>query len=208
MKYVFSLTVVSNKSTIHIWLIQISINLTNVTNAVERELFNFNFDTIPIQFLMKFTKSAAKVATPKHYINPGNLLLSHHLSSKSSPVKVLEASWKMKVLAFALLAFAISANASSISCGPSKTDCKEPEPVELCTYQKTCKNVCHNVVSFMTDFKMKKKCHKECVQRTREVPCTIKQEKCEEICVTKYKTVHKERYVLNWHKSSNIFEWF
>ena len=101
----------------------------------------------------------------------------------------------MKVFALALLAFAISANASSISCGPSKTDCKEPEPVELCTYQKTCKNVCHDVVSFITDFKMKKRCHKECVQRTREVPCTIQKEKCEDVCVTKYKTVTKYRYV-------------
>ena len=103
----------------------------------------------------------------------------------------------MKVFALALLAFAISANASSISCGPSKIDCKEPEPVELCSYQKICKNVCHDVVSFITDFKMKKKCHKECVQKTRVVPCTIKQEKCEEICVTKYKKVQKFRYVLN-----------
>ena len=101
----------------------------------------------------------------------------------------------MKVLAFAILAFAISANASSISCGPSKTDCREPEPIELCTYQKTCKNVCHDVVSFITDFKMKKRCHKECVQRTREVPCTIQKEKCDDVCVTKYKTVTKYRYV-------------
>ena len=150
---------------------------------------------------MKFTINAAKAATQKHYINPGNLWPNQHLSSKSSLVKILEASWKMKVFALALLAFAISANASSISCGPSKTDCKEPEPAELCTYQKTCKNVCHDVVSFITDFKMKKKCHKECVQKTRVVPCTIKQEKCEEICVTKYKKVQKFRYVLNWHKS-------
>lgn len=104
---------------------------------------------------------------------------------------------KMKVFALALLALAISANASSISCGISKTDCKEPEPIELCTYQKTCKNVCHDVVSFETDFKMKERCHKECVQRTREVPCTIQKEKCEDVCVTKYKTVTKYRYVLN-----------
>ena len=55
---------------------------------------------------------------------------------------------KMKVFALALLALAISANASSISCSPSKTDCKEPEPIELCNYQKTCKNVCHDVVCF------------------------------------------------------------
>ena len=160
-------------------------------------------DTIVIEFLMKSTRNAAKAATHKHYINPGNLLTNHQLSSKSSLVKILEASWKMKVFALALLAFAISANASSISCGPSKTDCKEPEPVELCTYQKTCKNVCHDVVSFITDFKMKKKCHKECVQKTRVIPCTIKQEKCEEICVTKYKKVQKFRYV-NWLKSKTF----
>ena len=89
------------------------------------------------RFLMKFTRSAAKAAAPKHYLNPGNLSSNNHLTSKSSLVKILEASQKMKILALALLAFTISANASSISCGPSKTDCKEPEPVELCTYQKT-----------------------------------------------------------------------
>ena len=138
---------------------------------------------------------AAKLATPKDYINPSNTFAIYHLSSKSFLVKILEVSIKMKVFVLAILAFAISANASSISCGPSKTDCKEPEPVELCTYQKTCKNVCHDVVSFITDFKMKKKCHKECVQRTREVPCTIQKEKCEDVCVTKYKTVTKYRYV-------------
>ena len=33
----------------------------------------------------------------------------------------------MKVLALAILAFAISANGFSISCDPAKTDCKEPE---------------------------------------------------------------------------------
>ena len=146
---------------------------------------------------------AAKLATPKYYIYPSKSFLIHHLSSKSFLVKILEASWKMKVFALAILAFAISANASSIRCGPSKTNCKEPEPVELCTYQKTCKNVCHDVVSFITDFKMKKKCHKECVQKTRVVPCTVKQEKCEDICVTKYKKVQKFRYV-NWLKSEKV----
>ena len=134
---------------------------------------------------------AAKLATPKYYIYPSKSFLIHHLSSKSFLAKILEASWKMKVLALALLAFALSANASSIACGPSKTDCKEPEPVELCNYQKTCKNVCHDVVSFITDFKMKKKCHKECVKKTREVPCTIQKEECKTECEQRFKTETK-----------------
>ena len=100
----------------------------------------------------------------------------------------------MKVcFALAILAFALSANASSIRCGPSRTDCKEPKPAELC--QKTCKNVCHDVVSYITDFKLENKCLKECVKKTRQVPCTIQKEKCEDVCVTKYKTVTKYRYV-------------
>ena len=97
----------------------------------------------------------------------------------------------MKVLALVLLAFALSANASSISCGPSKTDCKEPEPVELCNYQKTCKNVCHDVVSFITNFKMKKKCHKECVKKTRVVPCMIPKKECKTECERRFKTETK-----------------
>ena len=101
----------------------------------------------------------------------------------------------MKVFALAILAFAISANASSISCGLLRIDCKETEPLELCNNQKTCKNVCHDVVSFITDFKLEKKCLKECVKKIREVPCTIQKEKCEDVCVTKYKTVTKYRYV-------------
>ena len=148
----------------------------------------YNWNTIAILFNEIYT---AKSATHKHYINPANLSTNYYLSSKSSLLKILEASWKMKVFALALLAFAISANASSISCGPSKTDCKEPEPVELCNYQKTCKNVCHDVVSFITDFKMKKKCHKECVKKTRKVPCMIPKKVCKTECEQRFKTETK-----------------
>ena len=149
----------------------------------------------------------AKLATPKLCINLGNLLKIYHLPSKSLPVKITEANWKMKVFALAILAFAISANASSISCGPSKTYCKEPEPLQLCNNQRTCKNVCHDVISFITDFKLEKKCHKECVKKTREVPCTIQKEKCEDVCVTKYKTVTKYRY-LDFHSFPNLISVF
>ena len=47
---------------------------------------------------MKFTRSAAKAATPKHYINLGNIWSNYHLSSKSSLIKISEASWKWKSL--------------------------------------------------------------------------------------------------------------
>ena len=105
----------------------------------------------------------------------------------------------MKVFVLAIVAFAISANALSIKCLPSKTDCKEPveskevSSNELCDPEK-CFIKCQDVVSFITDFKLEKKCHKECVEKTREVPCTIQKEKCEDVCVTKYKTVTKYRY--------------
>ena len=98
----------------------------------------------------------------------------------------------MKTFALAILAFAVSANTLNVGpCGPTLTHCGEPAP--LCTPEKVCSNVCTDITTFITKWEMKRKCTKECVQRTREVPCDIQKEVCEDVCVTKFRPVTKYR---------------